>query len=258
MKYCLKSLVVAAVAATFAGSSFAQNVYAFDGNNNDLCLVNVTNGNTTVLGNTGVFLESLAYQQGTGRLFGHDTSGTLYELNAANGAVINSMTTGLGNVEGLDFVSGGGILYGFDFANPGTIHTIDWNTGANSPFVTMNQSNGVVRGFAFDPTDTFAYFAGDNPTFQTLSRMDASGNTTAIGTLSVFTAALEFVGGTLYALDTAGKIYTVSTTDASMSFVADTGAHGWLGVAEAGLVPEPASMAALGLGVAALLRRRRK
>jgi hypothetical protein len=254
MRIGISLAMVGVLTLGLAGKALAQMAYACDTAEN-LYLVNLATGSAVLKGNTGVFLEGLAYQPGTGRLFG--TTGNLYELNPNTGAPINSWPTGLGNIEGLD--SDGNTLWMTDFNAQMIIH--QWSTITNS-FIThldTNAQDGVSRAMALNMVGNVAYFVGDQPQFQTLWKFDFVNPATAIGPLnSQLVAAMDTdLNGTMWGLDAGGNIGTFDlATGAFTTTGNNTGGQFWLDMAI--LVPEPTIMPLLACGMLAVLRRRRK
>jgi hypothetical protein len=258
MKSMLRMATLAILVAALVAAANAQTAYAVD-TNEDLYLVNLGSGGKTLLGNTGDFMEGLAYDQSTNRLFATSASGTLYELNPNTGAQMNSWATGLGNLEGLDFAFPN-TLWMSDFANPMVMH--GWDTTTNSFFNTLNtvSQDGSVRALAFNSTSTVAYFLGDQPTAQTLWSFDGN-PAVAVGAIgSSFVAAMDMdAAGTMWGLDGSGNVGQFNLGSGAFTLTGpNTGNDFWLDMSMASSVPEPATMAILGGGVLALLRRRRK
>jgi hypothetical protein len=256
MEYEMKSRILTlALAAATVGVAHANFVYAV-AVGGDLYHIDVGTGASTLIGNTGVYLmESIAYDGST--LYGADSSGKFYTINQANAAATLVAYTGLGNLEGMDFA--GSNLWASDFGSPTTLRELNPTTGLpTGGSVTADTNRGVARAMTFNSAATLAYTAQDAPAFQTLQSMDLSGNTTQIGTLPFFTAAIQNIGNDTYiALGTNGEIYSLDVATAGMQLMHDVGDQFFLGVATAP-VPEPGTMAVLGLGLAAIARRRRK
>lgn len=259
MKYGIRSLALAALGCATVVSAFAQTAYAVD-TNGDLYVVGLPSGSTSLVGNTGKFLESLAYDPSTGRLFGHDTNSTLYELSTVNGSVVGSWNTGLGNVEGMDF-AGPNNLWMTDFNSPMT--TYNWDTSTNSPgalgpYNTVS-ATGSVRAMCFDPLVQNELFYGDQPTFQTLWQFDGINPANALGDNSAAGVyAMDYAGATLYGMGANGDIFTINPLDGSVAVTANTGGQFWLGMSTLNPVPEPATMLALGGALAGLAARRKR
>ena len=255
--------VFAGACLAIAGSAYGQHAYAVD-NNENLYSVNLASGNASLIGNTGFFLEGLALSPGD-QLYGTDSSGNLVSVNTSTGAGTLVGNTGLGDIEGLDFA--GGNLWGTAFDAPTSLHLIDQSTGVAGFAIPSNNTDGVARAMAFDPTFTFAYTLNDGANGgQDLWATQSSGTSTFVGSWSMvtgaplpFTAAMDFDNSTgdLWALGSGGEVMKVNAGTGEGAVVGSTGSQFWLDMTM-NPVPEPASMAALGLGVAAVLRRRRK
>ncbi|RYG25184.1 PEP-CTERM sorting domain-containing protein [bacterium] len=241
---------------TLATGAFGQVAYGTDSDRN-LYRIDLPTATATLIGNHGQFLESIARNESTNELYGADNGGNLFSLDVNTGAATLIGDTGLGNLEGMDFAED--ILYATDFSSPASLYVLDPTTAGSSLFVTSDTATGQVRTMAFDESFSVAYLLADSPTFQTLYAMTPSGVTTGIG--SVLTGAgiygMDVIGGVLWGLSGDGGVYKIDQSTGDVTFVGDTGDQFWLGMTSAEAVPEPASMAALGLGALALLRRRR-
>jgi hypothetical protein len=242
------SVFAFASAGTLYGTDTSANLYSIDTNT----------AVATLIGSHGLTLESLAYDDSTGLLYGADAGGTLFNINKFTGAASAIGNTGLGNIEGMDF-AGPGLLYGFDFSSQPTIFTLDLSTAAATPFVQSDTVTGVVRTFCFDPTVNLALMATDNPSFQTLHGMLSSGVTTNIGSLgSAGIYGMDTIGNDLFGLGGNGELWSIDAATGEKVLIGNTGGNFWLGAASVQVVPEPATIAAIGLGLAAMARRRRK
>lgn len=252
-------LIVACLAALGAAApSHAQFAYAVN-TSQDLYMVDLTTGGKSLIGNTSAgFIESLSLNP-AGSLFGADTAGNFYSISTGTGAATLIGPTGLGNLEGMDWTGGG--TWAVDFATTPSLYIINEVTGVPTFFVTSNTATGSVRTMAFNIGGTTLYMLGDSPTLQTLYGMVPSGVTTQLGPLGnanlVAAADMDLNTGTFWAMDSAGNIGTISTVTGALTLTgSNTGGDFWLGMTMA--VPEPGSMIALGVGVAALLARRRR
>ena len=237
-----------ASAGTLWGTDTSSNLY----------LVDTTTAVATLVGNHGLFLESLAYDDSTGSLYGADDSGSLYSLNTSTAAATLIGNTGLGNIEGMDFAAPG-LLYGFDFTSQPNLYSLDLSTAAPTFFIQSDTVTGAVRTFCFNPAVDRALMATDQPSFQTLQSMAPNGATTAIGSLGgdgIY--GMDFVGNDLFGLGGGGELWRIDASTGGKVLVGNTGSNFWLGAAAINPVPEPATIAAIGLGLAALARRRRK
>ena len=250
-----RTLTLALLAAT-AGAAHAQFVYAVD-TFNDLYYIDVDSGTSSLIGNTGTsaLMESLAYDGFN--LYGADATGRFYSINEGTGAATLVANTSLGNLEGMDFA--GSNLFATDFEDPTTVHQLDPATGLPVGFsVTADASRGVARALTFSSDGSFAYTAQGSLGSQKLQSMTPFGVTAEIGALAFNTAAIQNLGNDRYiALGTSGQIYSLDVATGDMQLKHDLGDQFFLGVSTAP-VPEPGTMAVLGLGLAAIARRRRK
>src|ERR1700751_4181632 len=165
MKRVLAGLLGLLLTGAMASARAGPLAYAVDtnenlGGNSSLYSVDVTTGTATLIGSTGVqFLEGLARNPTTGKLYGTDFLGNLYSISSTTGAATLIGTpspfggsTGRGDIEGLDF--DGSALLGSTFGGGApTIFSIDLTTAATTNIVTANVSTGAVRSMAvLNPT----------------------------------------------------------------------------------------------------------
>lgn len=268
------------------GSAWAEDLLYATGSQG-LYVVNPDTGSASLLWNLpGRFLHQggLAYDRTSDKLYatGYDTTGksVLWTINRFSGE-----TTMIGYT-GDDYLFSGGMsihpitgqLYGAAMHDlqRSKFYAIDKATGvathlgnASNQFTAINgigfRSDGVLFGNGF--FDYSVSGASD------LLMLDLSGGTTLIGPHGVpGTGRLAYSGlafrddGTMLSLgsidaSTTG-LYAVSQTTGTATLIGPTnssiGALGGLAFAPGQPVPEPATFLAAGLGIAALLRRRKQ
>ncbi|MGI8922742.1 MAG: PEP-CTERM sorting domain-containing protein [Fimbriimonadales bacterium] len=250
-----QALALVALAALASASRADVFAYATD-TASMLYSVNLTTGAKTLIGPEGAFLESLALSPG-GELYGADTIGDIYQLDTTTGAGTLVGSTGLGNIEGMDF--DGGTLLATDFGSIPNVYTIDVTNGTPTLVSTFDTETGAVRTFAMKDSATMMARC-DLPGPNSLYSVAFPGGTaTHIGAMggNIF-AAMDYASdGLLYAMDGDGSIHLVNDATGETTFVSDTGEDFWLGMAS-NPVPEPATFLVLGVGAALLIGRARR
>jgi len=183
----------------------------------NLYTLNLTNGDGTLVGNTGLTdLFGLSFD-GSGNLWGGLSSeGTgFYSVNSGTGAATEIGNPGF-DLDALAYLPTTGQLLGID-AGPGTLYSINTGTGAG----TLISNTGMYINncaMTYDP-DT----------------------------------------GLLWVVDWSGQVITFNPNNNFAETVVLNGQDAHDGLAGiVGPAPEPATIAGIGIGVMALLRRRRK
>jgi len=247
--FAAMSLVAGILPFSVRSAAADQIGFAVD-NTTNLFSVDLTTATATPIGNTGQFLQGLAFSP-AGSLFGTDYQGNLYSVSKTTGAATFIGSTGLGDIEGLTFR--GSTLIGTNFSNlggPTTVSAIDTATAAATPITSFSQ--GPVRAMALVNPNTIDV-ASDSPTSQSLVQVNLLTNqVTDLGLLpgtgAALIAALGFgTDGLLYALDPFGNEFTIASNGAGV-LVGNTGGQYWLDLTvdpPGDPVPEPNSLALL-------------
>ncbi len=212
---------------------------AFDRNSNtlygvatfldQLLSINTITGDATVIGHLGGGhnAHELAFDSNTNTLYGvGSTNSQLLKINTSTGAATVIGSFGIGFVGGLAFDANSNTLYGSDPVGTDQLLTIDTNTGAATTVGSFGY--GFVGGLAFDSNSN------------TLYGVDRSNPFGQLVTINTSTGAATAVGGSVGVSNVFG-----------LAFAPDS---------DPSPVPEPCSLALLGIGGLTLLgfRRRRK
>jgi len=255
-----KTLIFVGALLLIKTSHAAVQFYAAD-MRNDLYLLDIYTGvvnNIGAIATTGGHVQSLALSP-TGELYAGDDRGWIYELNPTNANVIRQAPTGMSAIMGMDF--DGVTAVGTDDSLSSNQYAFDLTlSGFGNTFYlsTASQQNGIAHSLAFSSPGQ-AYTANEGPTPKSVWDMNVlSGFTTPefLDTAPDFFRALDYGSdGKLYGLHMSGKHILIDTVLQTTTMIYNSGQQDWTAMTA---VPEPATMAALGAGALALLRRRRR
>jgi hypothetical protein len=177
--------------ATYAGEYGPDNdthMYFFDNDTKDIIYVNMSDGSSTTIGNTGIvgtdeFMNDMAFDRTTGTMYGAYNN-NLYTIDLATGAI--TLIGPFGNTGGLMIaiaVDGNGNMWGHDLGAD-EIWSIDKATGAGTSIGSTGFDANYAQSMAWDPTSNIVYLAAFNNTnlYYELRSVDlTTGNTALLG-----------------------------------------------------------------------------
>lgn len=194
-------------------------------------------------------------------------------------------STSLDSLFTLDINTGAATLVGAYGDASIVMHGLEWDSStntlygasgvaANNNLYTLNTSTGaatLVGNIGLGAFNNLGYNSDTNVMYLTQTGTDslytidrASAVPTLIGPLGAGSTnphglAYNFDNDTMYLIDSsADNLYTLNLATGAATLVGSTGTGNLLGLAYVNPVPEPATLAALGLGVVAILKRRKK
>lgn len=293
MKNCLR-FVLLATAAVGATGAFAVDIYGLS-TRDQLVRFDSTAPSSI---QSAVFISGLAsneslvgidFRPSNGLLYGVGSFGRIYTLNTTTGAA--SFVSSLTNAVGGGPIALQGVEFGVDF-NPVVdrlriTSDLDMNlrvnvaTGATNVDGTLNGStnpNIVASAYANNfvgTTSTTLYNLDSASDMLTIQNPPNAGTQVNVGLLGLDISALagmdiQTIGSTNVAYaamqnhnGSGSSLYTINLTSGSataLGVIGNSQSSDSLAIRDLAVnaVPEPATMAAIGIGIAALLRRKRK
>ena len=235
--------------AAVPGARADDLAWASDAANN-LWRINFTAGSASLIGNTGVFIQELAYSP-QGVLNATTFNGQLYSVNTQTAAATWIGSTGLGNIEALDWV--GEDLVAANFNPVPTFYELNPVTGSATWLAQANFQTGALR--SMEAIDLHTLIGRGDASGGTLYRFNLdSGAVTTLGPMSAMIAGLEVIGPRVYGVGDNGQLYRVNPSTGVVTQIGDVGNQYFTGLAS---VPAPGAVAILAFGGLAATRRRR-
>lgn len=258
-----KTLLVnsmAVLALGGVGNAQAGLVGLSSGNPGKIYAINAVTGVATQLASMAHSTSFVGATFLGGKLYGSDvcdancfSTGTIDPITGSYTFVSNQ--AGSANWHGLASDESAGLIYAIDINDGNKLKSMT----AAGVVTTIGGGAGIDgRGLEYDDTNDILYATGMGG----LYTVDVvTGLSTFIGLLGAVSTdriglAYDESSGILYANDSA-NLYSVNTGTGAATLIGSNGVDGIDGLAWQSTVPEPGSLALLGLGLAALARRRR-
>ncbi len=263
-------LAALAMAAAVAASALSAGRLIAVDSSRALYEINMATGAKTQIGTVSSNASTtagLAYDRANNVVYvtstGNDSLFTL-DLLTGNATLVGAYGDSAIVMHGLEFDGSTGTLYG---ASGGS-------TAATNTFYRINTATGfatLIGQIGLTSFNNLGYNSATNVMYMTNSGSDsfysmnrATGIPTLIGALGAGSTnpnglAYNSDNGLMYMIDNnVDNLYTINMTTGAATLVGSTGSGNLLGLVYVNAVPEPASLAVLGLGAAALLRRCRR
>lgn len=233
----------------------AQTVYVAS-SDGQFGTLNLSTGAYTLINVPTFYLGGLGYGPG-GQLYGLANNGNLYTVSATGVETLVG-PTGINEAGGWGMGGGpGGVLWG---QGDGQVYSINPTTGGAT---ALPMPLGYITG-AVPVTDNAGnLYLGNSGTGNLFSINTTTGASSLIGfmTTNGVVEGMAWAGGSMWAADYSGFTYRINPATAAATEVAtynlnDAGEI-FAMASQFNAVPEPAPLAALGLGALFLLRRKR-
>jgi len=207
-----------------AGLASAQTptAYEFVGGSNNWGTIDLATGTFSQTGNTGALLSGLGVGPG-GLLYGGlDSSGTLYQVNPANGSLT---TVGTSSVAYNDFGSTTDGVYALDTTL--NLYSVNTTTGATTLIGPIGLNTGSTIGLSTG-SDTLYFTNGVTAFLYSINT--STGAATEIGDTGIKNiGALVYENGTLYAGSNSpsAALYALNPATGAATFVGNASGPFW-------------------------------
>ena len=255
----LRMTVVALVAmlalsVAVCDTAQADAMYWIGDSSGDISTVNVADASRTLVVSTALTWFDIAWNPDGSTLYGVTGSGGLYTINTTSGTTTFLGSTGA-FVNALEFNSDG-TLYA---AGGSSLYTLNTGNGASTFVGTISDggSNFSSAGdLAFDSNDDLYMTSTGGDLIRMNRNTAAATDVGSIGFNSVF--GLDFRNNRLYGATSGGQLIELSTATGAGTLIGNVNPFASTFGASTSPIPEPATMALLGLGLAGIAVRRRR
>lgn len=237
-------------------------------NNRFVSFDSATPGTQTLLGTQTTDYFGLDFNASGSTLYGLSSTGNLQTINLANGAALSSVAisgvTAGSSWTGITFDASNNLFLSTFLTGTGSqLWSLNANTGAASLIGTMHASNTFIDISISSTGRLVAHDITSDSFFDINTGNGASTLIGAHGLAANFAQGMDFdwSTNTLYAaVYTGGGTNTYGSVNLTTGAVTPIGSivSGEYELAAVNPVPEPATLAALGMGAIALIRRRKK